>query len=239
MKKLMLLSIFAFILLIGIVSASEVYQENSDSHSCDWFDWQEGISYPNCTAMYDNLWDFTHDGSDSGWMAWTYENLTYNKPENATNATWQVGYNINSPTIENVSIPVECWDVSYERIELRIGSYHNGMMGYGITFDCWNGTDYIALTGIMGSQFDNGIDRVVEEGMYWDVLSEETLPEEQPAEQVQGVIYQSLAESGAGLGLLMQYLSRSLPLLLIMLAMVVIIGAIGFGIAHAIKNYLR
>jgi hypothetical protein len=70
-------------------------------------------------------------------------------------------------------------------------------------------------------------------------VQEEEPPVEEPAPQVQGTLYQTIAESGAGLGIFMQLMSRALPVLLIMLALVAVIAGIGYGIAQVIKKGFR
>jgi F0F1-type ATP synthase assembly protein I len=42
--------------------------------------------------------------------------------------------------------------------------------------------------------------------------------------------------AGAGLGVFIQYMGQALPVLLIILAMVGIIVAVGYGIAHVVKG---
>jgi F0F1-type ATP synthase assembly protein I len=45
--------------------------------------------------------------------------------------------------------------------------------------------------------------------------------------------------AGAGLGIFIQYMGQALPTLLIILAMVGIIVAVGFGIAYVIKGSMQ
>lgn len=45
-----------------------------------------------------------------------------------------------------------------------------------------------------------------------------------------------MAGAGAGLGIFIQYMGQALPVLLIILAMVGIIVAVGYGIAHVVKK---
>jgi F0F1-type ATP synthase assembly protein I len=45
--------------------------------------------------------------------------------------------------------------------------------------------------------------------------------------------------AGAGLGIFIQYMGQALPVLLIILAMVGIIVAVGMGIAYVIKGAMR
>lgn len=45
--------------------------------------------------------------------------------------------------------------------------------------------------------------------------------------------------SGAGLGIFLQYLGQALPVLLIILALVGIIVAIGMGVAYVIQHSIR
>lgn len=45
----------------------------------------------------------------------------------------------------------------------------------------------------------------------------------------------TMSEAGAGLGIFVQYMGQALPILLIILALVGIIVAVGYGIAHVIK----
>ena len=42
--------------------------------------------------------------------------------------------------------------------------------------------------------------------------------------------------AGAGLGVFLQYMAEALPVLLIILAMVGIVVAVGMGIAYVVKN---
>lgn len=46
----------------------------------------------------------------------------------------------------------------------------------------------------------------------------------------------TMDSAGAGLGVFIQYMGMALPTLLIILAMVGIIVAVGYGIAHVIKK---
>ncbi len=46
----------------------------------------------------------------------------------------------------------------------------------------------------------------------------------------------TMDSAGAGLGVFIQYMGQALPALLIILAMVGIIVAVGFGIAHVVKK---
>ncbi len=46
----------------------------------------------------------------------------------------------------------------------------------------------------------------------------------------------TMSGAGAGLGVFIQYMGQALPVLLIILAMVGIIVAVGYGIAHVVKG---
>jgi len=46
----------------------------------------------------------------------------------------------------------------------------------------------------------------------------------------------TMDSAGAGLGVFIQYMGQALPTLLIILAMVGIIVAVGYGIAHVVKK---
>jgi F0F1-type ATP synthase assembly protein I len=59
-----------------------------------------------------------------------------------------------------------------------------------------------------------------------------------PANDTTGVCA-TMDSAGAGLGVFIQYMGQALPLLLIILAMVGIIVAIGFGIAHVVKKSVQ
>lgn len=56
-----------------------------------------------------------------------------------------------------------------------------------------------------------------------------------PANDTSGVCA-TMDSAGAGLGVFIQYMGLALPALLIVLAMVGIIVAVGYGIAHVIKK---
>jgi F0F1-type ATP synthase assembly protein I len=45
--------------------------------------------------------------------------------------------------------------------------------------------------------------------------------------------------AGAGLGIFIQYMGQALPVLLIILAMVGIIVAVGYGIAYVVKSSIQ
>jgi F0F1-type ATP synthase assembly protein I len=45
-----------------------------------------------------------------------------------------------------------------------------------------------------------------------------------------------MSEAGAGLGIFVQYMGQALPVLLIILAMVGVIVAVGYGIAYVVKQ---
>ncbi len=49
----------------------------------------------------------------------------------------------------------------------------------------------------------------------------------------------TMDSAGAGLGVFIQYMGLALPTLLIILAMVGIIVAVGFGIAHVVKRSVQ
>ncbi len=57
--------------------------------------------------------------------------------------------------------------------------------------------------------------------------------------QGEGAIFEVMQSSGAGLGSFIQFMSRSLPVLLIILVMVGIIVAVGFGIATVIRRSIQ
>lgn len=46
----------------------------------------------------------------------------------------------------------------------------------------------------------------------------------------------TMSEAGAGLGIFVQYMGQALPVLLIILAMVGVIVAVGYGIASVVKS---
>lgn len=46
----------------------------------------------------------------------------------------------------------------------------------------------------------------------------------------------TMSEAGAGLGIFVQYMGQALPVLLIILAMVGVIVAVGYGIAYVVKQ---
>ena len=49
----------------------------------------------------------------------------------------------------------------------------------------------------------------------------------------------TMSGAGAGLGVFIQYMGQALPALLIVLIMVGIIGAVGFGIAYVVKHSIK
>jgi F0F1-type ATP synthase assembly protein I len=52
-------------------------------------------------------------------------------------------------------------------------------------------------------------------------------------------ICSTMEGAGAGLGVFIQYMGQALPVLLIILAMVGIIVAVGYGIAYVIKGSIQ
>ena len=193
-------------------------EEDPVWRTCFWVGSPSGSTF----GLYEEavIWDIFIDNLPS---------VILNSPS-SINATAPQTYNFSCSAFDDVEIKnVTLWINNIENFTVIGNSTNSTELFINQALSEGNYTIYCTTT-------DSANNEAISDT---HIINLEAYVEETPAPQVQGVVYQSLAESGAGLGILMQYLSRALPTLLIMLAMAIIIGAIGFGIAHAIKNYLK
>lgn len=138
MKK-HIITILAFIFLINLVSAVEVYVENGN-------------------------YSYTNDVNNDKWLY-----VNYSKPDYSVDASWQISYlypegtqgGVPNSTLyfSNITIPELCFNADENELFTRY-SY----MGYGgthlIDYQCFNGSSYISLHnrsyGDLGFSFSMG-----------------------------------------------------------------------------------
>ena len=160
-KKLLLgvALFFCAVFLIGSISASMwCYQANVNVPNETGKDGNCGLQY---NGLYKGLWN----GTVSFWI------INYTKPIGAKpTSLWTIGLGVLGQAgqwiIQNVSIPLDCWNYDTNKLELAFVDYYNyatnSQYNYGA---CYNGTIFKNVTLIQQGAYAD------EYGSAWDDTS--------------------------------------------------------------------